>query len=295
MIVNRHNVQAVSNGLKTTYNKAFDKAETNWQKVATEIPSMTAAETYTWFGRLPRMREWIGDREIQNLSQGDYTIRNKDFEMTISVGRNEIEDDTYGVNKPLAEDMGEAAKLYPEELVFGAMKSGFVEKCYDGKPFFSTEHKVGKKKVSNMGTKKLTAESYEAARADMMSRKDEYDKSFNLKPNLLVVPPALEGVGRRILKASQIEGSDNVFKDTAELLVVPELAGADDAWYLLDTTRPLKPLIFQNRKKPQFTERTALTDENVFMSNKFLFGVDARGNSGYGFWQMAYGSNGTQA
>ena len=28
------------------------------------------------------------------------------------------------------------------------------------------------------------------------------------------------------------------------------------------------------------------------MSKQFLYGVDARGNAGYGFWQMAYGSDG---
>jgi len=295
MIVNRHNVQQVANGLKTNYNKAFDKAETNWQKVATEIPSMTAAETYAWLGRMPRLREWIGDRQIQNLSQGDYTIRNKDFELTISVDRNEIEDDSYGIYKPVAEDMGESAKQYPDELVFGALKDGFTEKCYDGKPFFSTSHKVGKKDTSNKGTKKLSVDSYGAARAQMMGLKDEHGKTLNVKPNLLVVPPALEGIARKILMADEIDGSTNIYKDTAELLVEPQLAGADDAWYLLDTRRPLKPLIFQNRKKPQFVEKTALTDDNVFMGKKFLFGVDARGNSGYGFWQMAYGSDGTVA
>lgn len=29
------------------------------------------------------------------------------------------------------------------------------------------------------------------------------------------------------------------------------------------------------------------------MNKKFLYGVDSRGNAGFGFWQMAYGSDGT--
>ena len=43
------------------------------------------------------MREWIGDREIQNLSASDYTIKNKDYELTVGVDRNDIEDDTLGI------------------------------------------------------------------------------------------------------------------------------------------------------------------------------------------------------
>ena len=29
------------------------------------------------------------------------------------------------------------------------------------------------------------------------------------------------------------------------------------------------------------------------MKKQFLYGVDCRGNAGFGFWQMAYGSDGS--
>ena len=63
--------------------------------------------------------------------------------------------------------------------------------------------------------------------------------------------------------------------------------GLDDAWYLLDTSRALKPLIYQERKPKQFTAMTAATDEGVFMRNEYRYGVDGRCNVGLGFWQMA--------
>lgn len=62
-------------------------------------------------------------------------------------------------------------------------------------------------------------------------------------------------------------------------------------WYLLDTTKSLKPLIFQNRKKAVLTPMTKLDDEGVFKSNVFRFGADSRNNVGFGFWQLAYASN----
>lgn len=66
--------------------------------------------------------------------------------------------------------------------------------------------------------------------------------------------------------------------------------GAGTAWYLLDCSRALKPIIFQERKKPNFVSLTAETDENVFSRAEYIYGVDSRCNVGYGFWQLAYGS-----
>ncbi len=61
------------------------------------------------------------------------------------------------------------------------------------------------------------------------------------------------------------------------------------AWYLLDTSRAIKPLIYQTRKAPQFVAMNQEEDESVFMRGEYRYGVDLRCNVGYGFWQMAFG------
>jgi phage major head subunit gpT-like protein len=67
-------------------------------------------------------------------------------------------------------------------------------------------------------------------------------------------------------------------------------SGTDPAWYLLDTSRPLKPLIFQERTKPEIEAMTATNDESVFTTDTYRYGVRYRCNAGFGFWQMAYKS-----
>ena len=143
--------------------------------------------------------------------------------------------------------------------------------------------------------RKLSLDAYVAARASMMSLTNSQGRALNLIPDKLVVPPALEKDARDILVADYINGTKNTMQGTAKPLVVPQLAKYGSAWFLLCTSRPLKPLIFQERKKPKFVSKTNETDDNVFMSKQFLYGVDARGNAGYGFWQMAYGSDGKSA
>lgn len=69
--------------------------------------------------------------------------------------------------------------------------------------------------------------------------------------------------------------------------------GAGTAWYLLYTNRPLKPIILQKRKDFQFVAKDKLDDDNVFNNKEFVYGADARGNVGFGFWQQAWGSKQT--
>jgi phage major head subunit gpT-like protein len=67
-------------------------------------------------------------------------------------------------------------------------------------------------------------------------------------------------------------------------------AGAGAPWFLLDTSRALKPLLFQERIPYSFQSLTKDSDENVFMRDEYLYGVRARANAGFGLWQLAYGS-----
>lgn len=293
MIISSQNLRGIYIAFNTLFNKAFEAQKPIYEQIATVTPSTTDAETYAWLGDIPNMREWIGDREVQNLSGSDYTIKNKDFELTVGVPRNAIEDDKIGLYNPSIQMLGQSAALHPDQLVFTLLKDGFTDKCYDGEPFFSTAHKVGKKNVSNKGTAKLSMEAYIAARAAIMSLTNSKGQPLGLIPDTLVVPPALDATARDILIADQINGTKNTMQGTATPLMAPQLAGNDTAWYLLCTKRPIKPLIYQQRKAAKFVSKTDEKDDNVFFSNKYLYGVDSRGNAGFGFWQMAYGSDGS--
>ena len=85
MIVNQANLHGLTVGYSTAFNKSFDTTQSNYQKVATVVPSTTGEQDYKWLGQMPGMREWIGEREVQALAAYDYLIKNKKFEMTIGV------------------------------------------------------------------------------------------------------------------------------------------------------------------------------------------------------------------
>lgn len=218
LIVNAANLNIVFTAFKTAFNNAFGRAESHWQKIATLVPSTASEEKYGWLGHFPRLREWIGDRQVNNLELHDYSIKNKKFELTEGVPKDKIDDDSYGVLTPIMESIGDSAATHPDELVFALLGLGFSTNCYDGQFFFDTDHPVGDASVSNMQ------------------------------------------------------------------------AGAGVPWFLLDTRRPIKPIIFQKRRDYDFKSMTNPNDENVWKREEFEFGVDARVNVGFAFWQMAFGS-----
>lgn len=221
MIINRENLNAMYNGFKAAFVKAFAGVMPDWSKVATLVPSTAKVENYGWLAEFPRLREWIGDRQIKSIAASGYQITNKKFEASVGIPRDDIEDDSYGVMTPLFQEMGYAASTHPDELVFALLAAGFTTTCFDGQYFFDTDHPVGDGVVSNHG------------------------------------------------------------------------GGAGTPWFLLDTSRPLKPLIFQKRRDYELKAMTDAQDEAVFMRDEYRYGVDARCNVGYGFWQMAYGSKQT--
>lgn len=227
MKIDNSNLSSLNVAFKANFQEAFAGAPVDWNKVATEVPSTTGTEEYGWLGKLPGMREWVGERHVHGIANHGYTIKNKTFELTVSVPREAIEDDQYGVYTPLFQELGRAAKAHPDELVIGsALMNGFTALCYDGQPFFHASHPV-------------------------------------------------------------------IAKDGTTTTVSNTGGGSGTPWFVLDTSRAIRPLILQMRRKPQFVTKTSITDDNVFERNEFIWGVDGRWNVGYGFWQMGYGSKQT--
>lgn len=302
MLINKITLQAIFINLKTTFNNAFDATPAQWQKIAMLVPSTAKSNDYKWLSTFPRMKKWIGDKAIKALAASGYSITNDDWEATVEVERNDIDDDNLGIYAPQAQMAGFSAKQLPDEIVSDLVNAAFTSSCYDGQYFIDTDHPVAGGVVSNKGTKKLSiatlaaaTASYGAARVAMRKFKDEEGRPLNINPTVLLVPPALEDFARALLTNDRLEdGKPNPYKGTAELVVDMRLT-SDDAWFLLDTSKPVKPFIYQERKKPVFVQQTDPEADDVFNRKKFKFGAEARAAGGYGFWQLAYGSDGSVA
>lgn len=226
MLINSASVEALRVGFKSEFQKAFDMTPKLKDRVAMTVRSATGQNTYGWLNSLTGMREWLGPRVIDNLSEASYTIINKHFEKTVAVDRNAIEDDTFGIYSVDFAMMGNLVSALPEQLVWDLLKAGFTTDCWDKQFFFDTDHPV-------------------------------------------------------VLA----DGTTGVYANTD--------GGAGVPWYLLCTDRPIKPVVYQERKAATFVAKDKETDDNVFEQRRFVYGTDMRCNVGYGLPQLAWGSKQT--
>lgn len=299
VIINKANLEAVFITLKTTFNKAFDAAPSLWQATTMRVPSGSSTQNYNWLSRFPRMREWIGDKVVKSLEAFKYAITNKDWEATVAVDRNDIEDDQLGIYGPMAQEAGMSAKQLPDEIDAALKNGAFTGLCYDGQYFYDTDHPVAGASVSNKGVAVLSAATtaaaaagYGAARTAIMTFKDDEGRPLALIPDVLEVPPALEATARLLLESDKLtDESPNPYKGTARVLVNPRLTSST-AWFLHVTNRAVKPFIYQERKAPVFVQQTSPDSDDVFMRKEFKYGAEARAAGGYAFWQLSYGSTG---
>jgi phage major head subunit gpT-like protein len=302
MLVNRASINSAFISLLSIFNNAFGAAPSNWERIAMKVPSTTGQNDYAWLSNFPRMRKWIGEKAVKALSAFKYSIANDDWEATVEVDRNDIEDDNLGIYGPQAQMAGFSAKQLPDELIFDVVNASFATACYDGQFFIDIDHPVNGASVSNKGTKALNnatlaaaQASYGAARLALLNMKDDEGRSLNILPNVLVVPPALEAMANLLMTADKLnDNSPNPYKGTASVVMDARLSSAT-AWFLLDTTKPVKPFVYQERKAPVFVQQIDPQADDVFSRKKFKFGAEARAAAGYGFWQLAYGSDGTVA
>jgi phage major head subunit gpT-like protein len=135
---------AINKGFNTSFQKGFTGYKSMYTSVATVITSTGSEETYGWLGDIPKLREWIGDRHVKGLEGKGYAIRNRKFEATIGVKRDDIDDDRLGIYAPRIEMLGQSAAQHPDEITFELINAAASTICYDGQNFFDTDHPVGK-------------------------------------------------------------------------------------------------------------------------------------------------------
>jgi len=309
MELTQGNIDFLFYGYQAIVQQALLATKTYYNTIASTTTSSTRQEVYAWIDRMPLMREWLGERQVLNLSSRAYVLPNKDYEATLELDRNVIQDDQYGIYNTRAAMLGMSAALWPDQIVIAALQTGDATTaiCYDGQPFFSANHAQDPDNAASVvqsnlftsagsGATLLTSANFATVRASMMGWKGANGFPVNTMPDTLYVPPALDVTARQIVQAAYTAPAvgvaqnaaaaqqTNVLQGMCQVVTIPKLAGQDTTWYLGDTMTIgaiVKGIIFQQRQAPVFVQKTSPNDDNVFKTKKFMWGVDSRGNAGY--------------
>lgn len=290
MLVTPTALQNLLVGATARFQSGFTNTQNFGDALCTKVQSNHLSELYYWMDMITPMREWVGSRVVESLSSSTYSIVNREFEKTIGVPRPHIETDSLGVYGPKFEMLGQVAKKWPDQLLKNKIQNGTSNTTFDSVAFFSNAHPLNPagNQSNNFTTTALDATNFNVVRAAMMSYKGADGEPLGIMPTHLLVPPALGKAARDIVQASNLAGgASNTQAGLATVLEVPELAGQDTTWYLLDLSKPVKPFVFQERIAPQFDYVTDPTSDGVFYRNEYVYGARSSGEAGYGLWFLA--------
>ncbi|UTC45915.1 head protein [Treponema vincentii] len=147
MIIKDSTLQGLRTMVRAEFRQAFDAAvnREDYKELVTIVTSNTKSNSYAWLGSFPHMREWVGDRIVNDMKEFAYAIENKKYEATLGIDRTDIEDDNLGQYRVLAQTQGQETVDFFWREIAKLIADGFTVLCYDGQNFFDTDHPVYEK------------------------------------------------------------------------------------------------------------------------------------------------------
>jgi phage major head subunit gpT-like protein len=302
-------LQLLFQEVQLQYQQAYDAAPTVYQQICTEVPSRTRETHYGWMDKIPMVREWLGPRVAQNVAAQSYTLRNRKWELTLAIKREDIEDEQMELFSAAPQMLGEQTKIHPDILCQQVIEAGTANLTFDNAAFFSASHPIDTLNAaagtqSNLftsgtsGAMPLNNANLAAARTRMRQFKGRDGQPLGINMTHILVPPALEETANVLQSAELISPgtaafgtaagapSTNTLRGTFQVIVSDRLT-SDTAWYPLCLNKPIKPFVFQNRKPVEFTFMVNPNDPNVWNLDEYQYGTRARYNVGYGLWFLA--------
>jgi len=291
MILGIEAIEAVQRGLNTSFQEAYNRTKVLYEQLSMVVNSTAGVEEWPWFDLTGDMKAWKSTLQLGHIKLNDWTITNEDYENSILIPKNDIDDDKIGVYGPLFDTMGMNAKRHPDKLLSDLLSAGFDDDCYDGEKFYSATHPIpGSSDVNdNLHAGALAAATFQTARAGLLKMKGGGSNYFNNPDDsfILAVPPELESTAESIVMADYLaSGATNTNKGKARVQVMPRLATTTE-WHLLNESLPIKPLITQIRLAPYVDYDAPKTSLDVVYFSHY------RGACGYGLPVLAIGSPGT--
>jgi len=288
-------------GIRAELFSRMDAVTTYYQDLCTRVPSTTETERYRWLGTVPVMREWGTGRMVKGLRSESYDVENTKYEATIEVDRDEIDDDqTAQIRMRIGELAVRAAthkdKLISDLLANGA-SSGF--NSYDGVTFFNAAHVSGASGSQDnilsptaVAPDAPTVAEFQAALKEAIARMmgfldDVGEPATNTGAEgfVIVCPPIQYLTALEAINTTIVQSVRNILEGAARVIAFPRLTDLSK-FFLLKVNEAVRPFIFQDRMPVEFRAVEGGSEEE-FLREKYLYGVRARYNITYGYWQYA--------
>lgn len=263
-------------GLRKIFFETYDELPEQYAKIY-NVETSTKAVEYDWgmgaFGDWEKRESQFDTVDYKTLSPGlQRTYIHEAFTQGFMVTREMYDDEQYRQLEKLPKAMARSGRAKVEKDAVLPLLNGFAGDnaitIYDGKTLFADNHPLldaskydnSIKTGNNLATGSLNDTNLKAALKLMREIPDEAGNLAQFKATRLIIPPALEDTAVRLLRSTQIAGTElndtNKFLNGygLDIVVMDYLSeaagGSDTVWFLQDAGR--HELNFFWRIKPEF-------------------------------------------
>lgn len=209
MVITQQNLQLFFTAFEQRFWTAYDLVALVHDRIATTFPVTTEQWLSAWLTMVDKYREWVGPRIARTPAPVTYLVFIKNFELTETISRYRLEDDTHGIYAPLPAMMAMQARKWPDYQIRDLMQAqgSYVGNTYqngfDGLSFWNTAHPndfwdASKGTFPNDYTGggqtvngilvggALAPNSFATVCEDMGRRKNESGEAWGIKPGLSI-------------------------------------------------------------------------------------------------------------
>jgi len=258
-----------------------------------ETASSGASENYTDIGAVPMPIEYVDMPQAKGIHEVNIEIANKDYEITLSVSHNAINDDRAGSLDVKARQAGQNFEIHKDKICFQALNGGdaaLFGLCYDGQNFFSASHIDPSAEYqtaqNNLFDLSLSIDNFETVWVAGQNLKDGTGEPVGINHNLIIASPT------NFRLAENVAGNPNVYQAANleenpwhGMLKQPLFSPYLDttAWFAVASDSLLKPIILQIRQAAQLT---IWDEEKTAEGGTRFYKFHGRYNTGYGDWRQ---------
>jgi len=285
-------------GARTGFLQGMRARQYPYLRVAMPVNLGARALDLVDLGAAPMPKNSKSGMTVQDMIEKSKTLTVEEWDITVWISRNAIEDDQTGSLERKVRSAGDNFLKHINKRVFQVLNGGDSANygaCYDGSDFFDNDHVDGgaayQTAQSNENALALDLDNFETVKVAADLFRDDQGEYIQNIFDLLVVPPALEREAAQIVlnrdAYDTVNREINPYMGKLEYIVSPDLDAT--AWYLIASHEQTKPILIAMREEPHLL--SSWFDPASTEGGRFYFKFYGRYEMHYGDWRLASQGN----
>jgi len=280
---------------RTGFLQAMRVRDYPWQQIAMTLQMDAASIDLVDLGAAPMPTKSKTGVTIQDFIEKTKVVTPSDWDITVWMTQNQMDDDQTGTLERRVRQAGDNFQKHINKRVFQVLNAGDSATeglTYDGTNFFNSAHidkgadfQTGQ---DNEDTNNLSQPNFDTTWVNAQTARDDQGEFTQYIYDLLVTHPSNNVTAANITGNPQDQSTANraINPYAGDVSYLTSSYLDTNAWYLIASKEPIKPLILAMKKEPHL--QSTWFDAEAPDGGRHYFKFFARYEVHYGDWRLAW-------